>query len=124
MVRLEEHGARRVIASGHIGMLVGRSLDTEIAAGLSTRSCDLLNGVRGWRAQRPAEAPLRGSDPDEGQGDGQFNRRPTGSFSAKAGNVSEIGGKQIVRTSASANIKSGCCGTYQITVRIERVQQA
>jgi hypothetical protein len=37
---------------------------------------------------------------------------------------SKIGGDQIVRTSASAHIKPGRGGTYQITVGIECVQKA
>jgi len=38
--------------------------------------------------------------------------------------VSEIGGNQIIRTSASANIDPGGSGAYQITVGIERIQKA
>ena len=38
--------------------------------------------------------------------------------------VSKIGGNQIVRTSAAANIDPGRGGTDQITVAIERVQKA
>jgi hypothetical protein len=37
--------------------------------------------------------------------------------------VSKIGGDQVVRTSASANVNPGSGGTYQITVGIERVQK-
>src|ERR1043166_1542447 len=37
---------------------------------------------------------------------------------------SKIGGDQIVRTPASANIDLGSGGTYQITVGIKRVQKA
>jgi hypothetical protein len=36
---------------------------------------------------------------------------------------SKISGNQIVRTSAAANIDLGGCGTDQITVAIERVQE-
>jgi hypothetical protein len=38
--------------------------------------------------------------------------------------ISKICRNQIVRTSASPNIELGCGGTNQITVRIERVQEA
>ena len=37
--------------------------------------------------------------------------------------VSKIGGDQVVRTPASANVDPGSGGTYQITVGIERVQK-
>ena len=36
---------------------------------------------------------------------------------------SKIGGDQVVRTPASANVDPGSGGTYQITVGIERVQK-
>ena len=41
-----------------------------------------------------------------------------------AGLVSKIRGNQIVRSPASADIDLGCGGTDQVTVGIERVQQA
>jgi hypothetical protein len=42
-------------------------------------------------------------------------------FHEKCGlNLSKIGGNQIIRTSAAANIDPGCCSTYQIAVGIER----
>jgi hypothetical protein len=37
--------------------------------------------------------------------------------------VSKIGGDQVVRTPASANVDPGSGGTYQTTVGIERVQK-
>jgi len=40
-----------------------------------------------------------------------------------ARNVSKIGGNQIIRTSASANIDSGGSRTYQITIGIKRIQK-
>jgi hypothetical protein len=45
------------------------------------------------------------------------------SFDAK-GPLSEIGGNQIVRTPASADIDPGRGSAYQITVRIEYFQKA
>jgi hypothetical protein len=41
-----------------------------------------------------------------------------------ASDVSETGGDQIIRASASANIDPGRGGTYQITIAIERVQKS
>jgi hypothetical protein len=38
--------------------------------------------------------------------------------------VSKISGNQIIRAPASADIDPGCGGTYQITIAIERVQEA
>jgi hypothetical protein len=38
--------------------------------------------------------------------------------------VSEIGGNQIIRASAPANIEPGSGGTYQVTVGIEGVQES
>jgi hypothetical protein len=43
-------------------------------------------------------------------------------FSARI--VSKIGGNQIIRAPASANIEFGCSGTYQITVGIKHFQKA
>jgi hypothetical protein len=37
--------------------------------------------------------------------------------------VSEIGGNQIIRASASAHIDPGRGGAYQITIAVERVQE-
>jgi len=49
-------------------------------------------------------------------------------WSPVAGNcqvvVSEIGGNEIIRASAPANIEPGSCGTDQITVSIERAQES
>jgi hypothetical protein len=46
-----------------------------------------------------------------------FRQQPTGFF------VSKIGGDQVVRTPASANINLRSRGAYQVTVGIERVQK-
>jgi hypothetical protein len=37
--------------------------------------------------------------------------------------TSKIGGNQVIRTPASADIDLGCGSTYQVTIGIERVQK-
>jgi hypothetical protein len=57
---------------------------------------------------------------------GQPRRRPanTNEIIVRKRHLSEIGGNQIVRTPASADIYPGRGSAYQITVRIEYFQKA
>jgi hypothetical protein len=67
----------------------------------------------------PANLPLAGRFEAVRDSHTQAN----GAMHSAAGSYFKICDNQIIGTSASANIELSCGGTYQIAVRIERVQK-